>query len=71
MSEVLERWMACAGGSAGAACAPSVADLVAWLALGAVLAGIGLVLSRRVVTALTTLRARALLPRSTGGSPAG
>lgn len=62
MSEVLERWMACAGGSAGAACAPSVADLVAWLALGAVLAGIGLVLSRRVVTALTTLRARALLP---------
>ena len=43
-------------------CAPVGSGLVGWLALGAAALGLGLVGCRRALTALVTLRARALLP---------
>ena len=43
-------------------CASAGAGLVGWLALGAAALGLGLVGCRRALTALVTLRARALVP---------
>jgi glutamate-1-semialdehyde 2,1-aminomutase len=62
MSEVWARVMACATGGARGACAPSVSGLTGWLVVGVVLVGVGLVMGRGVASALTTLRARSLLP---------
>jgi glutamate-1-semialdehyde 2,1-aminomutase len=42
--------------------APSATELAAWLAVGAALVGVVLVVGRRVGSGLTTLRARSLLP---------
>ena len=43
-------------------CGPAGAGLVGWLALGAAALGLGLVGCRRALTAVMTLRARALVP---------
>jgi glutamate-1-semialdehyde 2,1-aminomutase len=62
MSELLDRWMACIGGNAHAACSPGPAELAAWLVVAAALLGLGLAVFKGVRGALSTFRARSLLP---------
>jgi glutamate-1-semialdehyde 2,1-aminomutase len=61
MSTLLDTWMGCVYPDAGARCAPTTADLAALLAL-ALGATLLLVATRRVATALRTLRALSLTP---------
>jgi len=61
MSALLDTWMACVYPDAAARCAPTTADLAALLAL-ALGATLLLVATRRVATALRTLRALSLTP---------
>ena len=62
MSSLWDGVLACTTASATGTCAPTAAELALWLALAATVLGLAVAGSRRGLTAVATLRARALAP---------